>query len=462
METPQSEVPAELVAKYDTAGPRYTSYPTAPVWTDAFGDSEWDAALAEANTHGDETLALYVHLPFCKERCLFCACNVVITQREDVLQAYLGRLKQEIANVASKLPNRRKVSGVHWGGGTPTHLSPAELESVWNYITEHFEVLEDAEVSIEVHPPVTTREQMETLARLGFNRVSFGVQDIDSGVQAMINRHQSLEQTENVLQWARELGFNSVNFDLIYGLPGQTLDTWNYTLDQVARLLPDRLAIYSYAHVPWLHPHQNRMPEDQLPSPDLKLELLRTASRRLEAEAGYAEIGFDHFALPTDELATAVKDRKLYRNFMGYTVKPARDYIGFGMTAISEVGNAFAQNHSKLNRWNEAVDAGHCTVSKGHALSLEDRVRKLIIERLMCNQQITFAEVEELSGEPFNVHFASQWKALADFENDGLVVRGETDLTVTKLGRNFLRNICMLFDSYLDEQLREGRYSKTV
>lgn len=462
METPQSEVPAELVAKYDTAGPRYTSYPTAPVWTDAFGDAEWDAALAEADTHVDETLALYVHLPFCKERCLFCACNVVITQREDVLQAYLERLKQEIANVASKLPNRRKVSGVHWGGGTPTHLSPAELESVWNSITEHFEILADAEVSIEVHPPVTTREQMETLARIGFNRISFGVQDIDSGVQALINRHQSLEQTENVLNWARELGFNSVNFDLIYGLPGQTLDTWNYTLDQVARLLPDRLAIYSYAHVPWLHPHQNRMPEDQLPNPDLKLELLRTASRRLEAEAGYAEIGFDHFALPTDELATAVKDRKLYRNFMGYTVKPARDYIGFGMTAISEVGNAFAQNHSKLNRWNEAIDGGHCAVSKGHSLNLEDRVRKLIIERLMCNQQVTFGEVEELSGESFSKHFASQWQALEDFENDGLVVRGENDLTVTKLGRNFLRNICMLFDSYLEEQLREGRYSKTV
>ena len=462
MESPKSEVPAELVAKYDTSGPRYTSYPTAPVWTESFGDAEWDAALVEADTHGDEALALYVHLPFCKERCLFCACNVVITQRDDVLQAYLERLRKEIATVASKLPNRRKVSGIHWGGGTPTHLAPADIESVWNCLMDNFELLPDAEVSIEVHPPVTTREQMETLAHLGFNRVSFGVQDIDSGVQEMINRHQSLEQTENVLTWARELGFNSVNFDLIYGLPGQTLETWNYTLDQVARLLPDRLAIYSYAHVPWLHPHQNRMPEEQLPSPELKLELLRTASRRLEAEAGYQEIGFDHFALPKDELATAVKDRKLYRNFMGYTVKPARDYIGFGMTAISEVGNAFAQNHSKLNRWNEAVDKGHCAVSKGHSLSLEDRVRKLVIERLMCNQQITFKEVEALSGQPFCQHFINQWQALEGFEADGLVVRGEEDLTVTKLGRNFLRNICMLFDSYLEEQLREGRFSKTV
>ena len=462
MKTPQSNIPPELVAKYDTSGPRYTSYPTAPVWTDAFGAAEWDVALAEADKRGDETIALYVHLPFCRERCLFCVCNVVITKREDVLTAYLDRLKREIATVASKLPNRRKVSGVHWGGGTPTHLSPEEIEGVWTCITEHFEVPSDAEVSIEVHPPVTTREQMETLARLGFNRVSFGVQDIDSGVQNLINRNQSLEQTEDVLSWARELSFSSVNFDLIYGLPGQTLDTWNYTLDQVARLLPDRLAIYSYAHVPWLHPHQKRMPEDQLPSPELKLELLRTASRRLEAEAGYVEIGFDHFALPTDELATAVKDRKLYRNFMGYTVKPARDYIGFGMTAISEVGDAFTQNHSKLNRWNEAIDGGLCPVAKGHALSLDDRVRKLIIERLMCSQQITFAEVEELSGEPFSELFATQWQALKDFEDDGLVVRGEHDLCVTKLGRNFLRNICMLFDSYLKEQLREGRFSKTV
>jgi oxygen-independent coproporphyrinogen-3 oxidase len=457
-----SKVPAELVAKYDTAGPRYTSYPTAPVWTDAFGDEEWDAALAEADKRGDEPLALYLHLPFCRKRCLFCACNVVITQRDDVLDAYLNRLKEEISTVASKLPNRRRVSGVHWGGGTPTHLSPAEIEDVWECINEHFELISDAEVSVEVHPPVTTLEQMQTLARLGFNRISLGVQDIDPGVQAMIDRNQTLKQTEDVLTWARELGFNSVNFDLIYGLPGQTLDTWNYTLDQVVRLQPNRLAIYSYAHVPWLHPHQNRMPKDQLPDPDLKLELLRTASHRLEAEVGYEEIGFDHFALPTDELATAVKDRKLYRNFMGYTVKPARDYIGFGMTAISEVGNAFAQNHSKLNRWNEAIDSGRCAVSKGHALSVEDRVRKLIIERLMCSQQITFAEVEGLSDEPFHEQFAAQWQALEDFEIDGLVIRGESKLTVTKLGRNFLRNICMLFDSYLEEQLREGRYSKTV
>jgi oxygen-independent coproporphyrinogen-3 oxidase len=462
MESPRSEVPATLVAKYDTSGPRYTSYPTAPVWTDSFGDAEWDAALLEANTHGDENLALYVHLPFCRERCLFCACNVVITSRDDVLQAYLDRLHEEIRTVASKLPDRRRVSGIHWGGGTPTHLSPTQIEALWDSLTAEFELLPDAEVSIEVHPPVTTRGQMETLARLGFNRVSFGVQDIDPGVQSLINRNQSLQQTEDVLSWARELGFNSVNFDLIYGLPGQTLETWNYTLDQVARLLPDRLAIYSYAHVPWLHPHQNRMPGDQLPTPGLKLELLRTASRRLEAEGGYREIGFDHFALPSDELATAVEERKLYRNFMGYTVKPARDYIGFGMTAISEVGNAFAQNHGKLNRWNEAIDGGHCAVAKGHSLSLDDRIRKLVIERLMCNQQVTFAEVEALSGVPFREYFAGQWEALADFEADGLVTRGGRDLVVTALGRNFLRNVCMLFDSYLEEQLREGRFSKTV
>lgn len=462
MEKPPSEVPAELVAKYDTSGPRYTSYPTAPVWTDAFGDEQWDEALVEANRHGDETLALYVHLPFCSHRCLFCACNVVITQRDDVLQQYLERLKREIATVAAKLPDRRKVSGIHWGGGTPTHLSPEDIENLWGSLMEHFELVEDAEVSIEVHPPVTTREQLETLRRLGFNRISFGVQDLDAGVQELIDRHQSLEQTENILAWARELGFSSVNFDLVYGLPGQTLDTWNYSLDQVARLQPDRLAIYSYAHVPWLHPHQNRMPEDRLPSPDLKLELLRTASRRLEAECGYREIGFDHFALPQDELSKAVDDRRLYRNFMGYTVKPARDYIGFGMTAISEVGNAFAQNHGKLNRWNDAIDGGHCGVAKGHSLDLEDRVRKLVIERLMCNQQIRFEEAEALSGKPFREHFSSQWKDLADMEADGLVVRGEQDLTVTRLGRNFLRNICMLFDSYLEEQLREGRYSKTV
>lgn len=455
--------PDKLVEKYDRAGPRYTSYPTAPVWSAEFGRKEWDAALATAEAAGpDEPIAIYVHLPFCNRRCLFCACNVVITQRDDVLEDYLARLFREIEATAAQLPTRRRISGLHWGGGTPTHLSPAQLEALYGHLAKHFEILPDAEISIEVHPPITSREQMQTLARLGFNRVSFGVQDLDAGVQKLIERDQTVEQTEQMLTWARELGMGSVNFDLIYGLPGQTPKTWEYTLNEVLRLKPDRLAIYSYAHVPWLHPHQERMDKAQLPGPAEKLEMLRAAGRRLSEEAGYREIGFDHFALAGDDLAIAVDERRLYRNFMGYTVKPAADYIGFGSSAISEVGNAFVQNHAKLNRWNAAVDVGEPPIHRGHALTLEDRVRKLVIERLMCNQLVRFNEVEAISDEPFLVRFADQWAALAEMEKDGLVDRGDDYLAVTELGRSFLRNVCMLFDAYLPEQEQEGRFSRTV
>ncbi|MBL4672634.1 MAG: oxygen-independent coproporphyrinogen III oxidase [Arenicella sp.] len=462
MPSNQANLSEALVEKYDCTGPRYTSYPTAPVWSDAFQETHWHAALKEANRQKDETLALYVHLPFCAKRCLFCACNVVISSRDDVLQDYLARLEKEIEQVAEHLPDRRKVSGIHWGGGTPTHLPPAELERVWSKLNDMFDIQPNAELSIEVHPPVTTDLQLETLARLGFRRMSLGVQDLDSGVQDLIYRHQTVEQTEHVLTKARELGFNSVNFDLIYGLPGQTMDTWNFTLDEVLRMRPDRLAIYSYAHVPWLHPHQEQMPGDQMPASELKIELLRTAARRLQEEGGYSEIGFDHFALPEDEMAIAVGEHRLYRNFMGYTVKPASDYVGFGMSAISEVGHAFMQNHTKLNRWNASLDEGRSAVSKGHALDLDDQVRKIVIERLMCNQRIAYAEVESMSGRVFQEHFAEAWEALAEMESDGLVIRGEEELVVTDLGRHFLRNVCMLFDRYLEQQLKQGRYSRTI
>ena len=460
---PSADLPRELVDKYDRAGPRYTSYPTAPVWSENFADDDWQRALATADAAGpDEPIAVYVHLPFCLKRCLFCACNVVVGRRDDVVVEYLDRLEQEIERTAARLPNRRKVSGLHWGGGTPTHLDVTQIERLWSVLNRHFELLPDAEVSIEVHPPVTTREQMETLARLGFTRISFGVQDLDPGVQELIDRHQTVEQTERMLTWARELGMRSVNFDLIYGLPGQTPETWSYTLDEVLRLRPDRLAIYSYAHVPWLHAHQKRMEVARMPEPMVKLELLRTAGRRLADEAGYREIGFDHFALPGDELARAVDEHRLYRSFMGYTVKPAADYVGFGASAISEIGSAFVQNHAKLNRWNEAIDAGHAAIHRGHALTLDDRVRKLVIERLMCNQLVRFAEVEALSGQPFMEQFAGQWQALGEMQADGLVERHADRLEVTPRGRNLLRNVCMLFDAYLPDQEQEGRFSRTV
>ena len=456
------EVPPELVAKYDRPGPRYTSYPTVPAWSHDFGVEEWTRALARASEQPELPLAIYVHLPFCHHRCLFCACNVVITQRDDVVRQYLDRLDKEIDAVAARLGERRSVTGVHWGGGTPTHLSCEEIEEVWGMLARRFEVLPEAEVSIEVHPPVTTDEQMRTLRRLGFGRISLGVQDLDDDVQQIVERWQTVEQTERLLDLSRELGFTSVNFDLIYGLPGQTRETWEFTVSETIRMRPDRLAVYSYAKVPWLKPHQKRMSDELLPEPEVKVELLRTARRRL-LEAGYQEIGFDHFALPEDELALAVNDRRLYRNFMGYTVRPAPDYVGFGLSAISEIGGCFMQNASKLNRWNEALDGGHCPVERGIVMSQDDRVRKLIIERLTCNLEVRFDEVEKLCGQPFPERFAREWERLAEFESDGLVERGKDRLVITPRGRTFVRNVAMLFDAYLEDQLGDRPiFSQTV
>jgi oxygen-independent coproporphyrinogen III oxidase len=455
------DVPQKLVQKYDQIGPRYTSYPTAPVWRDDFGSEGLLDALGRANQNKNAPLGIYVHIPFCQHRCLFCACNVIIGRREDIVEDYLNRLEKEIDDVAECLTTRRQVSAMHWGGGTPTHLNPEQLQRLAGMIRKHFEILPDAEVSIEVHPPVTTRAQIQTLSDLGFRRVSLGVQDLDWGVQQLIERNQSLTQTEHMLNTARQLGFESVNFDLIYGLPGQTIQTWDYSLDEVLRMRPDRLAIYSYAHVPWLHAHQQRIAADTLPGPEQKLHMIRRSKERLAGDGGYTQIGFDHFAVPEDSLAQAMQEHRLYRNFMGYTVKPGADYIGFGVSAISEIGGSFIQNHAKLNRWNKANDAGEFAVHRGLQLSADDHLRKTIIERLMCNLWLDLDEVEQLSETPFLETFSEAWAALADMENDGLVIRGARHLQVTPLGRTFLRNICMLFDAYLPDQQGQ-RFSRTV
>jgi oxygen-independent coproporphyrinogen III oxidase len=455
------DVPQELVKKYDQVGPRYTSYPTAPVWRDDFGSQGLVQAMESANQNQGAPLGIYVHIPFCVHRCLFCACNVIIGKRADIVEDYLDRLEKEIGAVAEHLTERRQVSAMHWGGGTPTHLNPAQLQRLAGMIQKHFELLPDAEVSIEVHPPVTTREQMQTLYDLGFRRVSLGVQDLDWGVQQLIERNQSLQQTEHMLDTARELGFESVNFDLIYGLPGQTIQTWDYTLDEVLRMRPDRLAIYSYAHVPWLHAHQQRIDAEVLPEPEQKLHMIRRSKERLAGDGGYIQIGFDHFAVPEDSMACAVEAHQLYRNFMGYTVKPGVDYIGFGVSAISEIGGSFVQNHAKLNRWNKANDASEFSVHRGLKLSADDRLRKTIIERLMCNLWLDLDEIDRLAEQPFLEQFADAWHALEQMQADGLVVRGDRHLQVTPLGRTFLRNICMLFDAYLPDQQGQ-RFSRTV
>ncbi|MFQ5747942.1 MAG: radical SAM protein, partial [Planctomycetota bacterium] len=277
MNPPSADLPLELVGKYDRPGPRYTSYPTAPVWSGGFGPQEYGKALEAADRRPKDELAIYVHLPFCEKRCLFCGCNVVITRREDIVEDYLSRLFLEIERTAARLPHRRRAAALHLGGGTPTHLDCRQLERLYRELARHFEIDPQGEIAIEVHPPITTRQQLETLRGLGFRRISFGVQDLDWEVQQLIERDQTVEQTERLLDWSREFGFSGINFDLIYGLPAQTPETWEFTLDEVLRMRPDRLAIYSYAHVPWIKPHQKRLPADRLPGPVVKIGLFREA-----------------------------------------------------------------------------------------------------------------------------------------------------------------------------------------
>lgn len=436
----------ELLERYDKPGPRYTSYPTAVEFHEGVNAATYQEHLARAQS----PLALYFHLPFCEHRCLFCGCNVVVTQHRDIANTYLDYLEKEIAAVAELLPARGKVSQYHWGGGTPTYYTPDEMRRLFKASTAAFDLEPDAEIAIEVDPRVTTRAHLETLAELGFNRLSVGVQDFDEEVQEAIGRIQPLQTTTELVETARGLGFESVNLDLIYGLPKQEVGSFADTVAQVIELRPNRVALYSYAHVPWLKGHQRKIDADTLPDGATKLDLYQTALR-LFREAGYEAIGMDHFALPDDELAVAAKDGTLWRNFMGYTVQPASNMIGFGMSGIGEVEGAFFQNRRKLHEYQTAVDESGMSVERGYALTEDDVVRRRIIASLMCR-----FHADGLGD------FQAELEELRPMEADGLVEIGKDTLTVTEKGRLFVRNICMAFDAYLPEHRGKKRFSRTV
>ncbi|WP_257455230.1 oxygen-independent coproporphyrinogen III oxidase [Archangium lipolyticum] len=444
----------ELMRRYDVAGPRYTSYPTAPEWKQDFGTEHYAERLDVAGTAGaDEPLSLYVHLPFCRSLCWYCGCNVVISQDRSAADTYIDHVLQELARVVERLGHRRKLSQVHWGGGTPTFLSERQLERLWSGITQHLSPLPDAEVAIEVHPAVTTPEQLSLLRELGFNRVSMGLQDFDPKVQEVTNRHQPFEQTRALLEHARNLGFSGVNFDLIYGLPYQNPEGWERTLRQVLELRPDRLAVYSFAFIPDVLKHQRRMPAEALPDARTKLGLFRSAWAAF-VEAGYRPIGMDHFAVPEDELARAQERRALGRNFQGYTVKAASDVVALGSTGISDVGGAYAQNVRALPYYYERVREGRFATERGIQLTEDDRRRRALITQLMCNFWVDL-------GEDGTRDFALELERLRPLEDDGLVRRDGSQLEVTPLGRLFVRNVAMVFDAYL-RRAERPRFSRTV
>ena len=450
-----------FLARYNRPGPRYTSYPTAPVWNDAFGPADLQTAHAEADA-AKTPVSLYMHLPFCESLCLFCACNVIIQKDKRVSIPYFDVLKKEIARVGAAVSRDREVVQFHWGGGTPTYSTPAQLEDLFDYTRERFAFSPDAEIGIEVDPRVTSRGHLETLRRLGFNRLSMGIQDFHEPVQRAINRIQPYEMTRDLIQAARGLGFDSINVDLIYGLPYQTAETFAHTVDQIMGLAPDRIALFSYAHVPWLKKQQGSFAA-HLPEGMQKFEIFRTGLLKF-VEAGYLYIGMDHFAKPGDELATAQAKRTLHRNFQGYTTKAGADLYGMGVTAISGFRNAYAQNFRELAAWEKAVGERGIATMRGYHLSTEDRLRREVISRLLCHTVIPKREICGAFGIDFDEHFAAELRRLELPREDGLLTIDRDEIRATWLGRIFIRNLAMLFDPYLEQQQLNAKplFSKTL
>ena len=452
----------ELLARYDRPGPRYTSYPTAPQFTQEFDASGYRAALERASRHPSAPLSLYVHVPFCESRCTYCGCNVVISPHHGPEERYLQAVERELDLVAERLGERRTLTQLHWGGGTPTYLTPAQCERLFTAITSRFRLAESAEVAIEVDPCVTTDEHLATLRRLGFNRVSMGAQDFDPQVQEAVNRLQSLPLTRHQVEEARRLGFHSVNIDLIYGLPYQTAEGFRSVAESViTELSPDRVAIFSYAHVPWLKPHQKALEGMPLPRGWEKFRIFAAAAGAFLA-AGYRFIGMDHFAKPDDELSHALDAGSLHRNFMGYTVFPASDLVGVGMTAIGDVSGAYVQNEKNLARYERRLAAGELPVERGLVRSADDELRGTVIRRLICTFGLEFEWVRQRFGVDPEVAFRNELAALAGPAADGLVEVDGSGVHVLPRGRVFIRNLCMPFDSYLAREKGTAVYSRTV
>lgn len=451
-----------VLLRYAGAGPRYTSYPTAPVWSEHYGPEQLREDLGRLGPR--DPLSLYVHVPFCKSLCHFCACNRVITRDAALPARFLDDVEREIAAARAALPEPGPVIQHHWGGGTPTHLSPLAVRRLFGAVCEGFPLAKGAEVSIEVDPRVTTPEHVEALRECGFERISLGVQDFDPRVQAAIHRVQSVEETADLVARARDAGFASVSFDLIYGLPFQTLESMARTLDSVLAIGPDRIALYAYAHVTWVAKQQRGFERHDLPEPKLRLRLQLEAFRRI-LRSGYVHVGMDHFARPEDELARALRDRTLRRNFMGYTTHAGLDLLGFGPSAISELTGAYAQSVREPDAWGEAVRERGLATLRGHRLSRDDQERRFVIGEIMCHGELRAADWKARFASDFATRFADELRALEGLERDGLVsVAADGSVRVSTLGRLVVRNVAMVFDAYLEGQQAAPKplFSQTV
>ena len=455
-------VPLTLLERFDVSGPRYTSYPTADRFVEAFDTRTYADWVRKRLVGGaPRPLSLYVHLPFCGTICYYCACNKVITKDHGRSAKYVKYLLKEVALTSALLGSARGTVQVHWGGGTPNFLNRSELSELAQGIRAAFRFDERGEYSIEIDPRRAGEGDMAFLAGLGFNRVSLGVQDFDPAVQQAINRIQSEEQTLGVMQAAREAGFKSVNVDLIYGLPKQNVIGFNRTLEKVIQASPERIALYNYAHLPTVFKPQRRIAQADMPTANAKLQLLSLAIRRL-GDAGYAYIGMDHFAKPGDDLAVAQRQGRLHRNFQGYSTYADCDLIGLGISAIGQVGPTYSQNVKTLDEYYDRLDQGALPVMRGIELTADDLVRRAIVQCLMCHFQVPVESLEIAHLIDFRKYFAQELQDLQPLRDAGLVTLDEQWLTVTVLGRYFIRNICMVFDRYLREGRERASYSKVV
>ncbi|MDN0074942.1 oxygen-independent coproporphyrinogen III oxidase [Crenobacter sp. SG2303] len=456
------EFDRNLIEKLDGAGPRYTSYPTADRFAPTFTGADYRHWLGQHRIGASrKAISLYAHLPFCNTICYYCGCNKVITKDKSRADIYLDYLEKELALIAEALGVRETLAQLHFGGGTPTFLSDAQLSRLMAMLRRHFNFLPEGEYSIEIDPRKVSRSTVFHLAALGFNRMSVGIQDFEPAVQQAVNRVQSEAETLEVIQAARDAGFKSVSVDLIYGLPRQSCGSVRRTLEKVIAAGPDRVALYNYAHLPTLFKPQRRIIESELPSAAEKLDILQQSVAQL-IDAGYLFIGMDHFAKPDDDLAVALRQGRLQRNFQGYSTHADCDLIGIGVSAIGKVGACYSQNEKELDAYYAALDAGRLPVLRGMTLSQDDILRRSVIQALMCRFALSVEAIEQVFGIDFGDYFSVELEALSEFEQLGLLSFDGDFLMVMPKGRFLIRNIAMVFDRHLREKRTEARYSKTI
>ncbi|MFL9879613.1 oxygen-independent coproporphyrinogen III oxidase [Herbaspirillum rhizosphaerae] len=465
---PSVEFDAQMVRKLSQSGPRYTSYPTADRFSEDFGYRDYLQAVAGMRTRGSRNpLSLYVHIPFCENICYYCACNKIITKNRDKAATYLSYLKHEIEMQGRLFDGMNQVEQLHLGGGTPTYISDAQMADLMTHLQRWFRFADDetGEYSIEVDPRTVSAERVVSLRKQGFNRLSLGVQDFDTVVQRAVNRLQPETMTLDIIRAAREAHYRSISIDLIYGLPGQNVISMAQTLNKVIRAEPDRISLYNYAHLPHVFKPQRRIDVQELPSAEARLDMLALAIRRL-TDAGYVYIGMDHFALPDDDLAIAQQQGRLHRNFQGYSTHAESDMVACGVSAISSVASTYSQNVKTLEEYYDAIDKNELPIVRGIRLNMDDVLRRLIIQRLMCNFELSIASIETAYPITFGDYFESELENLRRLERDGLVIIDDEWITVTIKGRLLIRNICMVFDRHLQnallQQTQPQRYSSTI